>query len=879
MPGEIDTLRVKIESSSDKARTNIKYLVVALNDLRKIADPTAQSLHYVNSELREMWGTLKGFKTMGDPFRGFSEGARKASQRARDLGEAMRKAYGSTDNAENAFVVPFQNGMGAIDAYIAKVHEAQDLFRGMQSQARIGSAGGSTPLLEDFNIRDNNIIDGKLVGEQVIQFNDKIFESTNNLNVANEVIYNMVQSFKMLAQEAGKFALKVGGIILPVLAKVGSLLAGGVIKGIRAVGSAASRSIGKVKAFFSSIVRIAKYRAIRSALRAITQGFSTGLENLYRFSQAYNTDFAPKMDRLATSMLYLKNGFAAMFSPLIEYFTPFIEQLVDKLVNAFNWVQKLFAQLTGKKTWNKAVKVQTKYKEATQDTADSVKELRQELQLMDFDELNNITESPDNGSKAKDKKAEEPDPTKMFTIEEVENPMEGTFWENVKKKFFEWLGDHGWLDENGNINWGAIGESIGSKIKEWFDKIDWGAVWNTIKKIAAAVWQLAVGILRGLFPKLFAALDRYNAEMKKNDAAEEAGRQHAYEARENSRNIDQWIAQSLGEFNDSYEGYYKAAAMLGDMQRSITEQIKDLYTDPRTGGDRKNLYESLYENRNTLAGNGIYEEQKINDKDFEAYANYREQLEKLSGAFETLNGEMDKAYSATSGNNRRGLSGAITDFFDGLAESINEPGPAETWANSIKDNLSTIEESGVMAGSAFGKWFGNSASEEAKKKLLGELPRELQRNPVTLPIKLRMSVVKTLNANAQGANGLPTKYNSSSLDTVRDAVLPGGVSNIWSNIKRVLGFAEGGYPSAGTMFVAGEAGAEMVGNINGRTGVASGQEITGIGDAVWSTGNTTANILTEILEALREKELTITPSSALGKVVARSQKLYQAQMG
>ena len=58
-------------------------------------------------------------------------------------------------------------------------------------------------------------------------------------------------------------------------------------------------------------------------------------------------------------------------------------------------------------------------------------------------------------------------------------------------------------------------------------------------------------------------------------------------------------------------------------------------------------------------------------------------------------------------------------------------------------------------------------------------------------------------------------------------------------------YAEGGFPAQGSMFVAGEVPgqAEMVGNINGKTGVASGKEITGIADAVRDTGQTEAELL------------------------------------
>jgi hypothetical protein len=93
--------------------------------------------------------------------------------------------------------------------------------------------------------------------------------------------------------------------------------------------------------------------------------------------------------------------------------------------------------------------------------------------------------------------------------------------------------------------------------------------------------------------------------------------------------------------------------------------------------------------------------------------------------------------------------------------------------------------------------------------------------------------------------------------------------------------ANGGFVPQGSLFVAGEVPgqAEMVGNINGKTGVVSGREISGIGDAVWSTGNTTANILGQILTAIQNKNLTISPSAALGQTVAKSSRLYAMQTG
>ena len=48
----------------------------------------------------------------------------------------------------------------------------------------------------------------------------------------------------------------------------------------------------------------------------------------------------------------------------------------------------------------------------------------------------------------------------------------------------------------------------------------------------------------------------------------------------------------------------------------------------------------------------------------------------------------------------------------------------------------------------------------------------------------------------------------------------------WKNNHKQNFYASGGYPIQGSLFVAGESGAELVGNINGRTGVANTDQIT-----------------------------------------------------
>lgn len=71
--------------------------------------------------------------------------------------------------------------------------------------------------------------------------------------------------------------------------------------------------------------------------------------------------------------------------------------------------------------------------------------------------------------------------------------------------------------------------------------------------------------------------------------------------------------------------------------------------------------------------------------------------------------------------------------------------------------------------------------------------------------------------------GIANDLNNSTLEIATYS--PTGVLNRTKNTIYSWTYASGGYPDTGTVFVAGEAGAEAVGTINGRTGVANSDQI------------------------------------------------------
>ncbi len=123
-----------------------------------------------------------------------------------------------------------------------------------------------------------------------------------------------------------------------------------------------------------------------------------------------------------------------------------------------------------------------------------------------------------------------------------------------------------------------------------------------------------------------------------------------------------------------------------------------------------------------------------------------------------------------------------------------------------------------------------------------------------------------------------TKAIQSALVKIRDAInkaievinkLPGVDIEELGKFKFET-YATGGLPAYGSMFIAGEpgAGVELVGTINGRTGVASQGEITGIADAVRESSDREARLLTALIGAVE--------SSGNGEVVISTSSLTNA---
>lgn len=134
-------------------------------------------------------------------------------------------------------------------------------------------------------------------------------------------------------------------------------------------------------------------------------------------------------------------------------------------------------------------------------------------------------------------------------------------------------------------------------------------------------------------------------------------------------------------------------------------------------------------------------------------------------------------------------------------------------------------------------------------------------------------------------------YNGgmSMVNGFRSAISHYGGLNMTGNIAAPLipqkQYASGGYPERGELFVANEAGAEMIGRMGNRSVVANNNQIvSGIASGVASANSEQNALLREqnaLLRQLLQKEVKaeLVPSAALGRINARSAALYEKAFG
>lgn len=123
-------------------------------------------------------------------------------------------------------------------------------------------------------------------------------------------------------------------------------------------GRSATKGASGLSKFVSSIGRIAFYRAIRSAIRYVTDSFKQGLEAAYNWSKQQggaNAKLAGAMDALSAASGRMKLQLGAAFGGLITAIEPILIRIINLVTAAADAITRFFAVLNGGGYYKKAV--------------------------------------------------------------------------------------------------------------------------------------------------------------------------------------------------------------------------------------------------------------------------------------------------------------------------------------------------------------------------------------------------------------------------------------------------------------------------------------------------------------------------------------------
>lgn len=150
---------------------------------------------------------------------------------------------------------------------------------------------------------------------------------------------------------------------------------------------------GSLSRFFKAYIGM---RLLRYALRAIASGFREGLQNAYQFSKAVGGDLAASLDRISSASFSMKNQLGASFGALLQTLQPILLTIINLVTRAAEAITMFFAAIGG--SGGKYLKATN----ATKEFADGIKgaggAAKEALRyLAPFDELNILNDSKSGG--------------------------------------------------------------------------------------------------------------------------------------------------------------------------------------------------------------------------------------------------------------------------------------------------------------------------------------------------------------------------------------------------------------------------------------------------------------------------------------------------
>ena len=716
-------------------------------------------------------------------------------------------------------------------------------------------------------------------------------------------------------------------------------------------GRSATKGASGLSKFVSSIGRIAFYRAIRSAIRHVTDSFKQGLDAAYNWSKQQggaNAKLAGAMDALSAASGRMKLQLGAAFGGLITAIEPILIRIINLVTAAADAITRFFAVLNGSGYYKKAVGGLDDVGNAAGGAGKKMKGL-----LASWDELNVIGKESGGGGGG----SSGTDYSGMYEWAEAESDWANLFASgnffgigekigdalgNISKKFTEWLhspsvqnfGKNLAEALNGSVskpeNWENFGEAIGTllatiltNIADFFNTVEWDDVKTAIK----AFWE---GFKQALWDNTYldenwelinAWFDDLPAKMKNFGIKAINGLKSGIESGINSliQKLNEsdlfklmgWELKPIHfelipeipeeELTANWDNAYKeimerqkenpvgvdvvpsvgsTTEFNNDMGRAVTN-ARNVKVSPKVSNESQ--YNTEMGKAVTNARNVKITPEVSNESQYNAEMEERVLKKRNLWVDPHLRGGGISSYNKdVTGHVTNGRTLNVKPQTTGDTQYNTWVGKAITNARNVKISPTVSNES------QYNTEMGKAVTNARNVKISPTVSNESQYNTemgraVTNArnVKITPTLTKsTVEVTATLTNGAALKKQLSDAANVKVVIKYTGNNGRKTNIGTVqyMAAAEGGMFDAGQLFIAREAGPEMVGTIGGNTAVANNDQIVeGIKGGVAQANAEQNELLRQqnsILAQLLNKNLTINPSVALGQVMARSAAMY-----
>lgn len=585
---------------------------------------------------------------------------------------------------------------------------------------------------------------------------------------------------------------------------------------------------------FSKIGNIVMYRILRRGLAIIRDSIKDGIENVAKYSAALkgldSNNANGVMSELATSFLQLKNALGSAIIPLLQQLKPLIISVVNGIIRATNTINQIASAVNGNDTFTKAKYVWVDYAKSIDKATKSAKGYKNTI--LGIDEINPLNGTNESGSDSS--------VSDMFEESTIEEPMKtiGTRLKELFSKVVEHIQPI--LDKVKEI-----GKTIGDWLlsEDFLNALDWLS--EHMDVIADAVLVISAIAIGGKVLGFFKDLGKEGAAV----GILAVGIEHIVTA---LQELDQQTEPSVKSLTKLAGGYSMVGGaisvltgswiplligVIAGASASISQQGKEF---------RERVYYGLTRWFDEDIGKSLSDfQEKISSKLGSGFGDWLTHLRNFGATVWDLVMELGL-----------GVFTWLVDIFTMIGDSVTGK-----WNDVLTDLKNFgIDILNVFIGTA-------EALVNGIIRGINICIRTLNGFKIDIPQWLQdLTGMTSFGFSIAEIKEVSWKIDSKSAAENLAKATGGSSANSTTTNKKQLSMvslkANGGWVDAGSLFVAGESGAEVVGNFGGRTGVMNEQQMA----AAYAMANEEQNKLLQeqnaLLRAILQKSSNVTISTS-----------------